>query len=107
MFNCYVHNWYSLRDSCPECYKYITTVSDSSSNGEIDGGGIVIPDAKIISRVNPAILIDGLTLTVQEDKTAYGNRFYIQVEDSESNDNEDLRQFVGKTFKAKLVLEEE
>ena len=40
--------------------------------------------------------------TVHEDKTAYGNRFYIQIEDSitEDNiieDNIDLRELVGKT----------
>jgi hypothetical protein len=36
------------------------------------------------------------TGTVQEDRTAYGNRFYIQIEDTQTNDNSDLRDLVGK-----------
>lgn len=36
--------------------------------------------------------------TVKEDVTAYGNRFYIQIEDSKTCDNSDLRDMVGKEF---------
>jgi len=44
--------------------------------------------------------------TVVEDKTCFGNRFYIQLEDSEFNDNSAVRDFVGKTYKTTILLEE-
>lgn len=34
--------------------------------------------------------------TVKEDVTAFGNRFWIQIEDSSKNDNSDLKELVGK-----------
>lgn len=34
--------------------------------------------------------------TLKEDVTAYGNRFWIQIEDSENQDNKDLSGMVGR-----------
>lgn len=34
--------------------------------------------------------------TVHEDRTCYGNRFYIEIEDTTTNDNSNLRGLVGK-----------
>lgn len=42
--------------------------------------------------------------TLHEDKTCYGNRFYIQIEDSKDNDNRDLKELDGK--KVSVVIGE-
>lgn len=34
--------------------------------------------------------------TVQKDVTCFGNKFWIQIEDSKINDNHDLNSLVGK-----------
>ena len=35
--------------------------------------------------------------TVHKDVTAFGNKYWIQIEDSKSNDNSDLHELVGKS----------
>lgn len=44
--------------------------------------------------------------TMREDVTVFGNRFYIQIEDSETNDNKDLREFLDKAVVVVLDTEE-
>ncbi len=34
--------------------------------------------------------------TVEKDFTSYGNKYFIQIEDSSTNDNEDLGYLIGK-----------
>lgn len=34
--------------------------------------------------------------TVKKDSTAYGNSYWIQIEDSRTNDNRDLEKLVSK-----------
>lgn len=34
--------------------------------------------------------------TVEKDGTAYGNKYYIQIEDTVGNDNRNLEKFVNK-----------
>jgi len=50
-----------------------------------------------------AILLEKV-LTIKEDITAFGNRFWVQIEDSSGDLNFDLRNLVGKTFKAQVML---
>ena len=44
--------------------------------------------------------------TVVEDKTCYGNRFYLQLEDTVGNDNSEVRSLVGKTMQVTILFEE-
>lgn len=43
-------------------------------------------------------------VTLCKDVTSYGNRFYLQLEDSETEDHSFLRDYVGKEFKATVTL---
>lgn len=47
------------------------------------------------------------SVTIKEDVTAYGNRFSIQVEDTDDDNNYELKTYVGKRFKAIIILEEQ
>lgn len=40
---------------------------------------------------------------VKEDVTSYGNRFYIQLIDTEENDNSFFRELIGKEFELDLI----
>jgi hypothetical protein len=54
-------------------------------------------------KMNKAIQFEKL-VTVHEDITCYGNRFWIQVEDSECEDNKDLKEMIGKKYVAQLTF---
>lgn len=45
-------------------------------------------------------------VTIERDGTCYGNKYSLQLEDSETEDHEFLATLRGKTFKATIILEE-
>ena len=47
------------------------------------------------------------TATVRKDLTAYGNKYYLQLEDTEINDNAEVDELVGKTMKVIILFSEE
>ena len=49
-------------------------------------------------------------ITVNKDLTAYGNKYWLQIEDTEIEDNSFLEELIkdmgfGQTFKSTIVLE--
>jgi len=45
--------------------------------------------------------------TIQEDSTAYGNKFWIQCEDTNEENHSFLREVKGRKAKIILIVEEE
>jgi putative transposon-encoded protein len=52
---------------------------------------------------NKAIVFEK-EITVHKDVTCFGNKYWIQIEDNEWQDNKDIETMMGKTFLAQLMF---
>lgn len=65
-----------------------------------------------MSKLNESQMFEA-KITFNKDITAYGNRYWIQIEDTEENDNTLIEAFIkdpvgfGKTFDAVIVVKKE